>query len=75
MTEKSCRLSTGGDDLKLKLWDIRVGYDQPVQVNKRYGYDLCEAIAIIAHRAPRFDAGITSIQSHPHIEHVLAVGR
>jgi len=22
----------------------------------------------------RFDAGVTSIQSHPHIEHVLAVG-
>ncbi|VDB84488.1 unnamed protein product [Peniophora sp. CBMAI 1063] len=47
---------SGGDDLKLKLWDIRAGCDQPVQINRR------------------FDAGITSIQSHPHIEHVIAVG-
>lgn len=23
----------------------------------------------------RFDAGVTTIQSHPHIEHILAVGR
>ncbi|KZV77637.1 WD-40 repeat-containing protein [Peniophora sp. CONT] len=47
---------SGGDDLKLKLWDIRAGFDRPVLMNRR------------------FDAGITSIQSHPHIEHVLAVG-
>lgn len=47
---------SGGDDLKLKGWDIRQGFDQPTFINKR------------------FDAGITTIQSNPHIEHVLAVG-
>ncbi|KAF8168091.1 WD40-repeat-containing domain protein [Crassisporium funariophilum] len=47
---------SGGDDLKMKAWDIRQGFAQPTFVNKR------------------FEAGITSIQSHPHIEHLLAVG-
>ncbi|KAI0825128.1 WD40 repeat-like protein [Trametes gibbosa] len=46
---------SGGDDLKMKGWDIRQG-GTPTFVNKR------------------FDAGVTTIQSHPHIEHVLAVG-
>ncbi|KAJ7597044.1 WD-40 repeat-containing protein [Mycena floridula] len=45
---------SGGDDLKLKSWDIR--QPQPIFTNKK------------------FDAGLTSIQSHPHIEHILAVG-
>ena len=27
------------------------------------------------HLTTRFEAGVTSIQSHPHIEHLLAVGR
>lgn len=26
----------GGDDLRLKVWDIRQGFDQPIVVNKRY---------------------------------------
>ncbi|KAI0047839.1 WD40 repeat-like protein [Auriscalpium vulgare] len=47
---------TGGDDLKLKAWDIRQGFYSPATINKR------------------FDAGVTTIQSHPHVEHVLAVG-
>ncbi|KAM0793082.1 hypothetical protein ACM66B_000565 [Microbotryomycetes sp. NB124-2] len=58
---------TGGDDLKLKRWDIRTiggGSDSddvdrdasPVAVNKR------------------FDGGVTTFQSHPTREHVLAVG-
>ncbi|KAH9849755.1 WD40-repeat-containing domain protein [Lenzites betulinus] len=46
---------SGGDDLKMKGWDIRQG-GTPTFVNKR------------------FDAGVTTIQSHPHIEHILAVG-
>ncbi|KAF9481426.1 WD40 repeat-like protein [Pholiota conissans] len=45
-----------GDDLKLKAWDVRQGFESPAFVNKR------------------FDAGVTSIQSHPYIEHLLAVG-
>ncbi|KXN90029.1 Diphthamide biosynthesis protein 7 [Leucoagaricus sp. SymC.cos] len=49
-------LYTGGDDLKLKTWDVRCGFDSPIYVNHR------------------FDAGITSIQSNPHTEHLLAVG-
>ncbi|KAF8973930.1 WD-40 repeat-containing protein [Flammula alnicola] len=47
---------SGGDDLKLKSWDVRQGFTHPTFVNKR------------------FDAGVTSIQSHPHVEHLLAVG-
>ncbi|RPD82546.1 WD-40 repeat-containing protein [Lentinus tigrinus ALCF2SS1-7] len=47
---------SGGDDLKMKGWDIREGGAQPLFVNKR------------------FDAGVTTIQSHPHIEHIIAVG-
>ncbi|EIM83306.1 WD-40 repeat-containing protein [Stereum hirsutum FP-91666 SS1] len=47
---------SGGDDLKLKVWDIRQGFEKPATVNKR------------------FEAGITSIQSHPHVEHIFAVG-
>ncbi|TFY71817.1 hypothetical protein EVG20_g1211 [Dentipellis fragilis] len=47
---------SGGDDLKLKIWDKRQGFDTPTMVNKR------------------FDAGITTIQSHPHVEHIFAVG-
>ncbi|KAF9231705.1 WD40-repeat-containing domain protein [Melanogaster broomeanus] len=47
---------SGGDDLKMKGWDERQGFDQPTFVNKR------------------FDAGVTTIQSHPHIEHLIAVG-
>ncbi|KAJ4486148.1 WD40-repeat-containing domain protein [Lentinula aciculospora] len=47
---------SGGDDLKLKGWDIRTDLRDPIFVNKR------------------FEAGITTIQSHPYIEHLLAVG-
>ncbi|EGN99379.1 hypothetical protein SERLA73DRAFT_182338 [Serpula lacrymans var. lacrymans S7.3] len=47
---------SGGDDLKMKGWDVRQGFDRPTFVNKR------------------FDAGITTIQSHPHVEHLVAVG-
>ncbi|KAI0756984.1 WD-40 repeat-containing protein [Daedaleopsis nitida] len=47
---------SGGDDLKMKGWDVRQAKQQPLFVNKR------------------FDAGVTTIQSHPFIEHMLAVG-
>jgi len=47
---------SGGDDLQLKVWDTRQGFDQPIISNKR------------------FDAGVTCIQSHPSIEHLIAVG-
>ncbi|TFK41150.1 WD40-repeat-containing domain protein [Crucibulum laeve] len=49
-------LYSGGDDLKLKAWDVRQGFMQPTFTNKR------------------FDAGITSIQSHPYIDNLIAVG-
>ncbi|EJD03951.1 WD-40 repeat-containing protein [Fomitiporia mediterranea MF3/22] len=49
-------LYSGGDDLRLKGWDVRQRGSSPTFVNKR------------------FDAGVTSIQSHPHKEHILAVG-
>jgi len=47
---------SGGDDLKMKSWDIRQGCLQPLFINHR------------------FDGGITSIQSNPHTEHLIAVG-
>jgi len=47
---------SGGDDLQLKVWDVRQGFEQPVTTNKR------------------FDAGVTCIQSHPNVEHLVAVG-
>ncbi|KAM5536189.1 hypothetical protein V8D89_010088 [Ganoderma adspersum] len=47
---------SGGDDLKMKGWDVRQGGTQPIFTNKR------------------FDAGVTTIQSHPYMEHMLAVG-
>ncbi|KAI0689612.1 WD-40 repeat-containing protein [Cytidiella melzeri] len=47
---------TGGDDLKMKGWDVRQGFSQPTFVNKR------------------FVAGVTTIQNHPYVEHLLAVG-
>jgi hypothetical protein len=34
----SALLFIGGDDLKMKLWDTRVGFNQPIVVNKRFGY-------------------------------------
>ncbi|KAI0669892.1 WD-40 repeat-containing protein [Trametes maxima] len=48
---------SGGDDLKMKGWDIRLGGSAPLFVNKKFD-----------------TAGVTTIQSHPHMEHVLAVG-
>ncbi|KAH9950337.1 WD-40 repeat-containing protein [Amylocystis lapponica] len=47
---------SGGDDLKMRAWDIRQDFSRPLFVNKR------------------FEAGITSIQSHPYIDHIIAVG-
>ncbi|TFK30451.1 WD-40 repeat-containing protein [Coprinopsis marcescibilis] len=49
-------LFSGGDDLTMKLWDIRSGFEQPSLTNKR------------------FDAGVTTIQSHFHIPHLVSVG-
>ena len=55
------------------MWDIRQGFDQPIIANKR-------CVTYIACLWPplsqeyRFDAGVTCIQSHPNIEHLIAVG-
>ncbi|WWC68733.1 uncharacterized protein I206_102667 [Kwoniella pini CBS 10737] len=46
---------SGGDDCKLKRWDIRETF-RPTFINKN------------------FDAGVTTISSSPHTEHLLAVG-
>jgi len=47
---------SGGDDCKLKGWDLRQGFERPTFVNKNFG------------------GGVTSIQSNPHAEHIVAVG-
>ena len=66
----------GGDDLKLKAWDIRQDFSQPLFVNKRCDIlsDL-RVVKLTIRSHIRFDAGITTIQSHPYIEHMIAVGR
>lgn len=66
-------LVVGGDDLKLKGWDKRCAFTHPVFVNKRYGIIHLHTLNPI--KSCRFDAGVTSIQSHPHVEHLMAVGR
>jgi diphthamide biosynthesis protein 7 len=67
-------MGTGGDDLKLKGWDVRQGVSQPTFVNKRRA-NPCYTRLCEAHHFIRFEAGVTSIQSHHHQEHILAVGR
>jgi len=47
---------SGGDDLKMKGWDVRQGFDRPTFENRR------------------FDSGVTTIQAHPHVEYLIAVG-
>jgi len=67
-------LSQGGDDLQLKVWDVRQGFEQPIITNKRcVTHDACLR-TVIVERVFRFDAGVTCIQSHPNIEHLIAVG-
>lgn len=69
------RTLPGGDDFKLKGWDIRTDLRNPMFVNKRFAF----LISLISTPRPMcifsFGAGITTIQSHPYIEHLLAVGR
>lgn len=65
---------SGGDDFKLKAWDVRSPMCDPTFVNRRF---VCFLVSCVFKHLQyvRFDAGITTIQSHPHVEHVLAVGR
>ncbi|KAK4054768.1 hypothetical protein OIV83_000692 [Microbotryomycetes sp. JL201] len=61
---------SGGDDLKLKKWDLRmIGCN----VQGRDDDDVDREVTPVAVNK-RFDGGVTSIQSHPTREHVLAVG-
>ncbi|KAL7285314.1 hypothetical protein ACG7TL_000409 [Trametes sanguinea] len=61
--------SAGGDDLKMKGWDVRQGGSSPLFVNKRSLWFSAFSTMTIS-----FEAGVTTIQSHPHLEHLLAVG-
>lgn len=69
------KMIVGGDDLKMKGWDIRQDLAQPTFVNQRYLWLLSKILTAVSHNMSSFDAGVTTIQSHPHIEHLLAVGR
>ncbi|KAF8337573.1 WD40-repeat-containing domain protein [Cantharellus anzutake] len=53
---------SGGDDCKLKAWDIRQEPSHPIFWSS------------LLLRRSRFDAGVTTIQSHPFVEHLIAVG-
>ena len=67
-------MPAGGDDLKMKGWDVRQGGTQPIFTKKRcVMYIPCRPHRFLK-MGFRFDAGVTTIQSHPHIEHILAVG-
>jgi diphthamide biosynthesis protein 7 len=70
-------LFSGGDDLKLKGWDVRQGFDHPTFVNKRSVTQThVTPLPCCAHAGDdRFDGGVTSMQSHPYLEHMVAVGR
>ena len=66
--------TAGGDDLKMKGWDVRQGGTQPIFTNKRFVVSIRHYNCTSYQGTFRFDAGVTTIQSHPHIEHILAVG-
>jgi diphthamide biosynthesis protein 7 len=60
----------------MKAWDVRQGFYKPMFVNKQYVrrmYFRLRELLYSAHYS--FDAGITTIQSHPNVEHLVAVGR
>jgi diphthine methyl ester acylhydrolase len=61
--------------LKLKVWDVRSRPASPVYVNKRSVYSCRPSPPFgLSQHCDRFDAGVTSIQSHPYVEHLLVVG-
>ncbi|KAG2350359.1 WD-40 repeat-containing protein [Suillus weaverae] len=63
---------SGGDDLTMKGWDVRQNFSQPIFTNKRH---VTISTYLVYFSYPRrFNAGVTSIQSHPHIEYLIAVG-
>ena len=69
--------TVGGDDCKLKGWDLRQGCEQPTFVNKRCVPFVADLRHGLAHSCSsnRFEGGVTTIQSHPLLENLFAVGR
>lgn len=67
--------SVGGDDCRMKGWDFRQGVEQPIFVNKRSVVAPYRESDVQDLYLYRFDAGVTTIQSNPHVEHFIAVGR
>ncbi|KAF9455998.1 WD-40 repeat-containing protein [Collybia nuda] len=65
---------SGGDDSKMKGWDVRQNLQRSPIINKRCSNLQLLIFFFIGLYLFRFDAGITSIQSHPHVEHIIAVG-
>ncbi|SCZ90740.1 BZ3500_MvSof-1268-A1-R1_Chr1-3g02203 [Microbotryum saponariae] len=61
---------TGGDDLKLKGWDLRQGCVSPTFVNKRSPAET----PCFPPTTHSFEGGVTSIQSHPTLDHLFVVG-
>jgi len=39
---------TGGDDLKLKVWDTRCGFESPILVNRRSGQRILKRTPFMA---------------------------
>ncbi|EKM83884.1 hypothetical protein AGABI1DRAFT_117353 [Agaricus bisporus var. burnettii JB137-S8] len=54
-------------------WDINIIYSGGDDL-RLLAWDIRQGFAKPVHINKRFDAGVTSIQSHPHIENIFAVG-
>jgi len=54
-------------------WDTNVLYSGGDDLNMK-GWDTRQGFSSPIFENKRFDAGVTTIQCHPHVEHVIAVG-
>ena len=68
----SCLLASGGDDAKLRLWDLRA---VPTSARSTSTSASASAIPRAAHTLSAHNAGVTALAWHPTHSHLLASGR